>query len=1270
MLRSPLRNLQRSLETLNDEKELKVTTSILTDVASDLIKNSSLMVGDEGYIDYYSPNATAQMEHQQLIFEKYLTQLSLLKAVLIIINKKTKEEKAIMSDPNLSEVTKQKKLKAIKKSIDRISQNTEPLVLLERTDINTEVTRINSIEAIKIKITELTTQLKRDDEATINNKIMINKRQELEQKINDYTKQVTEYNNEVNDIPKFDILEKRQNELRLRLTKHLTLKEQIPEGMLDVKRALSFNQELRKAQKSLDSKRTELRALPDRGSQASKLSIKIEELEVQLKLIPLTKFSSSGKDNEKIVLMLDDLRRLMATSIKGYQDLVVSGGEINAFYHKTTGFYWENLYLYRETLAGINSYLQESPLLTPEGKLVAKCLDMAFKVIPKKEEINDALTYVKAVDLNLSQRANTYNKNVGENPVRFYKGSAASFVDFILQEEVPKPFFFIPYNANSYVLDQPAHLDLVSALGNCYGETQMFLQRINGSNPTLNNICPERELMNFQLDQSRKIGDISKSVGEYNSELAPQTSGPKEFVRWNSIKHFLTSPADSSKHGDICFLRLEGARSPDNDKDIAHAIGFIKMKNPSPYKYVVYDYNLGAMGFSDDRQLEAFFKKIFEGNDAYYPYSRCVLEKVAEVSDECQQFINGPHGVKSLEKIPPEKAYKRDYWNKSRLDLLAKSSPDLHIILGLINNDDTGLSESDKSDLYETLCLRSDFDLETYLQLAIAEKQWPLLEYILKRESQTSYSSIATLNLKDLSKEITNLVENGTVNPALAAKCFPTNRIIILEAYKKEPSSIKYADKSLFEMLSKDKEINTVEVLRFVEQPVVEEWIKEGRVTFQDALTAFPDDPNFKLGVEYERTLSSLNLSEPLAKNENEKQSWSESLNRMSIFFRKYHSPIKPELEAAIRNLCQVLITDVEFLNDGLVTSQMKEVVSKFNLMKLEDSELINLMTQLGDTKIELILQKQIELETKQQQEALAAELEVKQQEAVAAELEIKQQQEALAAELEVKQEQEAIAAESENDRPTSSPNSIEKSISPPIYKPIETTVETISDTVIVDPIHIKEVESNQMMQEVVAVSEDSAVQEETPVAIIPISVSITNLPDEALLEARNLLVKINVFVENDTLLPQYISDISKKINPSVSKDELSKITHDLKMLLGVTTVVHTLASALTYNSAWYMRDDTNKGVSINTAFKCTPVGDRLELVKMQKAHKVDSGEFSNCNQFLNALSEQRAKWRIFKSNETTSFKSFKEKMTVIREEVKEKSPLVTPKNLTSYLKK
>ena len=78
--------------------------------------------------------------------------------------------------------------------------------------------------------------------------------------------------------------------------------------------------------------------------------------------------------------------------------------------------------------------------------------------------------------------------------------------------ETEGPFFYIPYNAHCDVMDHPSGGDLLGTYGNCFGETQMFLQRINGTIPTFNTICPERNLINSQLNQLIKtVGANDKS---------------------------------------------------------------------------------------------------------------------------------------------------------------------------------------------------------------------------------------------------------------------------------------------------------------------------------------------------------------------------------------------------------------------------------------------------------------------------------------------------------------------------------------------------------------------------------------------------------------------------------------------------------------------------------------------------------------------------------------------------------------------------------------
>jgi hypothetical protein len=46
----------------------------------------------------------------------------------------------------------------------------------------------------------------------------------------------------------------------------------------------------------------------------------------------------------------------------------------------------------------------------------------------------------------------------------------------------------------------------------------MFLQQINKKNPTFNNICPQTDLINFQLNQTRKAGSLSKPRKHFHAQ--------------------------------------------------------------------------------------------------------------------------------------------------------------------------------------------------------------------------------------------------------------------------------------------------------------------------------------------------------------------------------------------------------------------------------------------------------------------------------------------------------------------------------------------------------------------------------------------------------------------------------------------------------------------------------------------------------------------------------------------------------------------------------
>ncbi|RUR07823.1 hypothetical protein [Legionella sp. km772] len=665
MIKLLLENLNVSLNNALDyitfpkfKKNCDLIDSIKSSIEADLnrlkLKDPTFLDGPDGHIDYYSPHAEQQLANQRQIIERSIQQLRLLQATLYVFYKYSKEGKSLQGPhvlPNSVEGLRLLQLK--KETIDLLS--VKSLDEMEaRPDIQEALTKIKEYNEAKQQLKDIELELKKGTKGLEKTKLET-KQAELALKIKDF---------EQDERPGFLTITHELSDLNRKLLKHEKIKSQLPKGMQDIKRALSLVNEIKAAQLKLAKKQKELTSLSAENPNYFTLKTEIENLEEVIKTLnQRISFSANEKDDKDLKDMLEDMRKLMTTSINGYQKLLTSGGDMNAYLHQTTGFYWENLFLYRKTLEAFNQKLKDTPNLTAKGEELAQCVTKALEDVPSLAAINKAVNAVKQVDNKLSLRGTKYNEKVDEYRVKFYKEGAVSITNTILEQE-DKPFFFLPYNANNYVLDHPAHVDIIGALGNCYGETQMFLKRINCKSPSVNNICPETELMNFQLDQTRSLSANPETQGTFTA------SNPGDFAKWDTIKDFITKPATSTAHGDVCYLRFSGARVPGHDADVAHAMGLIKFTNPDPYKYIVYDYNLGAMGFSTETQLQTFFKQIFEAESgAYYPYSKCVMQKVDEVTPECANFINGVNGIQSLKKANPNASCIRNYWQPHRLEL-------------------------------------------------------------------------------------------------------------------------------------------------------------------------------------------------------------------------------------------------------------------------------------------------------------------------------------------------------------------------------------------------------------------------------------------------------------------------------------------------------------------------------------------------------------------------------------------------------------------------
>ncbi|HAU0095136.1 TPA: type IV secretion protein Dot, partial [Legionella pneumophila] len=898
--------------------------------------------GSKGYINYYSPKVVQQINEKQKLLEKYQNYLTALLAVLIC----SKQSRDIRDN----------------KKLEPVSEITDLKNLLKHKDVEKIINDITQFDEDQRELKRIERLIQKDEEKEDNKKMHLGKRSKLELRRAELSKRVQLFNNKLKNIPQAEEIKAVLDYCQKYIEKHINLSKQLPKGMLDVKRALSLFDEI-------NSTKTQIRKL-SKDKLDSSGQIKLEGLKKELTKAELAlQFSYSEEEDKTIKDMLNDLKRLMKMSIRDYQKLATSGGEINVFLHKTTGFYWESLFLYRNVLCEINEYLKKNKKkLSEQGMLVAECISKAFSQMPELDTIEKALEKVKRIDDDL-KRQEEYNEKINGTWIRFYKKGPVKFVQQVLEQNLNEKIFYIPYNPHNYVLDHPAQSDFADTLGNCYGETQMFLKQINSKSPAINNICPERVLINYQLDQSRTIAKNTKKekIGIFEAD-----EKTKAQVTWDGIKDILTSKVTSTAFGDVCMITLTGAQVSGREKLVGHGIGLIKMKNPAPYKYVVYDYAFGgAMGFSSDTQLELFFKQILEGEGSYVPFKKCLVEKVGEVSKECQQLINGSPGIASLTQKSLDKTCNRDFWDKARISFLIKYYPigtDENRILDLIEK----LPQSkDRIELYEQLVKEPKIGIGNLVKCIICSGKISYLANLLTSDllAVDITNKIKFKLNEQAKKEIVALINNDQIEPNITCKLFSNNQTIVLATYKKDKNSLQYADIDPVVTLLQGK--NTItpsdacrafpkaekiiiaayksdpSSLQFANLGLVQQLLRKGSINLEHASKAFTENSQFKEANEAYQLLKSLKL---LPKNEKETEKAKRIELLKSIDQKLEITNLRQELYPLISNMCIRLLDDIRIL------SPEDTIIKNSRLSKLISSNQcdINTLKTLENKKMEL----------------------------------------------------------------------------------------------------------------------------------------------------------------------------------------------------------------------------------------------------------------------------------------------------------------------------
>lgn len=400
-------------------------------------------------------------------------------------------------------------------------------------------------------------------------------------------------------------------------------------------------------------------------------------------------------------------------------------------------------------------------------------------------------------------------------------------------------------------------------------------------------------------------------------------------------------------------ITLTGAQVSGREKLVGHGIGLIKMKNPAPYKYVVYDYAFGgAMGFSSDTQLELFFKQILEGEGSYVPFKKCLVEKVGEVSKECQQLINGNPGIASLTQKSLDKTCNRDFWDKARIGLLIKYHPigtDENRMLDLIEK--LPLSK-DRLELYEQLVKNPKIGIGNLVKCIICSGKISYLANLLTPDLLTvDITNKIKFKLNEQAKkEIVALINNDQIEPNITCKLFSNNQTIVLAAYKKDKNSLQYADIDQVVTLLQCK--NTItpsdacralpkaekiviaayksdpSSLQFANLGLVQQLLRKGSITLEHASKAFTENSPFHEAHEAHQLLKSL---KPILKHENETEKAKRAELLKWIDQKLEITNLRQELYPLISNMCILLLDDIRILSpeDTIIkNSRLSKLIS------------------------------------------------------------------------------------------------------------------------------------------------------------------------------------------------------------------------------------------------------------------------------------------------------------------------------------------------------
>lgn len=190
---------------------------------------------------------------------------------------------------------------------------------------------------------------------------------------------------------------------------------------------------------------------------------------------------------------------------------------------------------------------------------------------------------------------------------------------------------------------------MIGTGGNCFGESMMFIQSLSAGK--FKRICPESGLINFQIDQTNQLKFEKQTLGE--GETLVSAESKFKSLQWKDIKNvFLENP--DFHPGDLCGFIFSMNEYTKSQRDFIprHIAVIAKLDTKTcPYKYVVFEKELGTFGLVDDESLSYLMSHHLIPLYRGMHYSQIKLVKYGEATKATYQLINSikPHSDGPIE---------------------------------------------------------------------------------------------------------------------------------------------------------------------------------------------------------------------------------------------------------------------------------------------------------------------------------------------------------------------------------------------------------------------------------------------------------------------------------------------------------------------------------------------------------------------------------------------------------------------------------------------